>query len=351
MPINVAQVFDTAGIPDYGAMFKQARADITLTKRMCRTENEIIEAARNADAVICAATLQPMSRRVLEALPRCRFVQSLGIGYEGVDIAAATELGIMVANVPDYCIEEVSDHTMALILNCTRKITDLNAAVKSGKWDRQPCPYFQQNIWPRMARLRGMTLGLVGFGRIPQAVVPKARAFGLRIIACDPYAPQTAFDAAQVESFDLDRLLKESDFVSLHAPLTEKTHGLIGREQLRKFKPTAYLINTARGPLVDTKALYDCLKDGVLAGAALDVVEPEPIDIDNPLVKLDNVVITAHSGAASPAAMMEMFNRPGQEMVNVLVKGEWPRGLVNPQVKDVYREKWVNPKIGGQGID
>ena len=347
MGFKVAQVLDVMGIPDYAQLWKQAGVDVELVKKMCRTEEDVIAIAKDADAVIGGFTpsVMTMPRKVMEALPKCRFIQAFGIGYEGVDVTAATELGIMVANVPDYCLEEVSDHTMALILASTRKIVTLNEVTRAGKWDAEPSPYIQQNIWPKLSRLRGQTLGLVGFGRIPQAVVPKAKGFGLKVIAYDPYSPESIFAQLGVERVDLGRLLQESDIISIHCLLTDETRGLMGMEQFKKMKSTAHLINTARGPVVDTKALYQALTEGLLASAALDVIDPEPINMDNPILTLGNVIITAHNAAASPTAMAEMFARPGPEMINVLVKKQWPRGLVNPKVKEKYQQKW-GEKLG-----
>jgi len=340
MGFQVAQIFDVRGMPDYAQVFKQAGADIELVKKMCHSGDEIIATAKDADAVIGAVAVQPMPRQVLEALAKCRFIQSFGVGYDGVDVAAATELGIMVANVPDYCAEEVSDHTMALILASTRKIVSLNEAVRAGKWDAEPSQYIQQNIWPKLSRLHGQTIGLVGFGRMSQTLVPKAKSFGLRIIAYDPYTPESVFAQFGVERVNLDKLLRESDIVSLHCALTDETRGLMNMKRFEKMKPTAYLINASRGPVVDTNALYQALTKGLLAYAALDVVDPEPINMDNPILKLDNVIITAHNAAISPIAAAELWKRPGEEIINVLIKKQRPRGLVNPQVKESYQQKW-----------
>jgi D-3-phosphoglycerate dehydrogenase len=203
----------------------------------------------------------------------------------------------------------------------------------------EPDPEIQRNIWPRMSRLRGQTLGLIGFGRIPQALVPKAKGFGLRVIAYDPYVPPSVFEALGVERVGLDQLLAESDIVSLHSALTAETKHILSLEQLKKMKPTAYLINTARGALIDQRALYIALTEGYLAGAALDVTEPEPISANDPLLKLDNVIITAHSAHFSIPAYLELTRRPGEEVARVF-KGEWPIGLLNPQVKEKYNQRW-----------
>ena len=338
MSFKVVTTVDVPGVPDYGEILKQAGAEHV--KKGCASEDDLIGFARDADAVICLGTIQPFTKRVLEQLAKCRFIMSLGIGYEMVDVPAATELGIMVANVPDYCLEEVSDHTMSMILAFSRQIVRLNEAVKDGKWTVAfGMTEIRSDIWPSMSRLQGQTLGLIGFGRIARTVTPKAQSFGLKVISYDPYIPPTIFQEMGVEQVELDRLLSESDFISVHTPLTDATHNLLGLEQFKKMKPTAYLINTARGAVIDEKALYTALTQGYLAGAGLDVNEPEPISFDNQLLQLKNVILTAHSAQNSATAMMEMFARPPQEVLRVL-RGEWPLGLVNPEVKEKYSQKW-----------
>ncbi|MDP2953350.1 MAG: C-terminal binding protein, partial [Chloroflexota bacterium] len=235
----------------------------------CRNEEEIIAAARDADVIISA--MQPITRRVIEKLERCRLICLIGIGYEGVDLQAATEHGILVANVPDYCQEEVSDHTMALLLACARKLFPVMDAVRAGKWDSMEKLEIRTKVWPPMFRLRGQTLGIVGLGRIGRAVVPKAQGFGLKVIAYSRSPVGKDAQTAGVERVSLERLLAESDYVSLHCNLTRENRHLIGREQFGRMKPAAYLINTARGALVDEAALCEALTQGLIAGAALDV--------------------------------------------------------------------------------
>ena len=339
MAFKVAQVFDIPTAPDYEKLIKEEGLDAEVVKKFCFSEDEIIDLAKDADAVIGVATFQPFSRKVLENLTKCRFVQSMGIGYDQLDVAAATDLGILVANVPDYCLEEVSDHAMALILASTRRIVKLNEYVKAGGWKGEPDLDIQQLIWPQMSRLKDQTLGLLGFGRIPRTLVPKAKGFGMRIIVCDPYAPKNLFNEMGVEQVDFDRLLKESDILSIHSALTPETHHMIGLEELKKMKPTAHLVNTARGPVVDGKALYTALKEGVILTAAVDVTEPEPIDPNDPLLTLDNFIVTAHSAHFSAPAFLELTQRPGREVARVL-QGEWPVGWLNPDVKEKYSQKW-----------
>ncbi|MDI6777267.1 MAG: C-terminal binding protein [Syntrophales bacterium] len=339
MVFKVAQVFDIPSAPDYKKIMREEGLDVKVVKKLCLTEEEVIDTAHDADAIIGVATFQPFSRKVMERLTRCRFIQSMGIGYDRLDVAAATEHGILVANMPDYCLEEVSDHAMALILACTRRIVALNETVKRGGWKVEPDPDIQKEIWPKMSRLKGQTLGLVGFGRIPRTLVPKATGFGMRIIAYDPYIPEEIFTGLGVERVDLDRLLRESDIVSVHSALTTETKHLLGLRELKKMKPTAHLVNTARGGIVDGQALYTALKEGIIMGAAVDVTEPEPIKPDDPLLTLDNFIVTAHSGHFSIPAFTELTHRPAREVARVF-KGEWPVGLLNPEVKEKFRQKW-----------
>jgi D-3-phosphoglycerate dehydrogenase len=342
MSFKVVMTIDYTGIEEFIEQhkrdFKKMGADYSF--QPCHSEDEVIAAAHDADALITVAFMQPMTRKVMEGLSRCKLIQSEGTGYEGVDIEAATELGICVANSPDYCMEEVSDHAMALILACSRQVVRLSSAVKAGKWlPATVDSEIRSQIWPRLSRLRGQTLGLIGLGRIPRALLPKAQAFGLRVIAYDPYLPSKVAEDAGVELVDLNQLLRESDFVSVHAALTDETRHMMGQEQFDRMKPTAWIINTARGPVVDELALCEALKDGKLAGAALDVTDPEPIAPDNPMLKMDNVIVTAHVGAVSPNSWAEFWLRPIEE-VGRIMRGEWPRCLVNPEVKERFVQKW-----------
>lgn len=337
MAFKVAMTWHYPGVPTDEGVFREVGADFV--RRNCETEEELVATAHDADAIITLSTAQPFPRRVIEKLTRCRIIASIGIGYEGVDVAAATEHAILVANVPDYCLEEVSDHTMALLLACARKLLRLDRAVKGGKWDTVERPRIRFDIWPPMSRLKGQTLGLIGFGKIPRALVPKAQGFGLRVISYDPYVSREVAEGLRVELVALDRLLGEADFISVHTPLNPETWHLLGREQLKKMKPTAYVINTARGGIIDEKALYTALREGLIAGAGLDVLDPEPPRPDNPLFKLDNVIISGHSAHYSDAAMAELRRRPEQEVIRVL-KGQWPVGLVNPEAKKGFIAKW-----------
>lgn len=305
----------------------------------CQTEDEIIAAAQDADVVI--TVMQPFSRRVIEGLGSCKMIFNAGIGLDTIDVAVATESGICVASPVHYCVEEVSDHAMALLLACARKITRLDRAVRAGKWNSFEKREIRGKVLPPVFQLRGQTLGLIGFGEIGRAVVPKAKGFGLRVIAFDPYLPPDVFEQAEVESVTLDQLLETADFVLIQASYSPQARHMIGMEQFRKMKPTAYIINTARGSFIDEAALYTALSEGYISGAGLDVVEagPEGICPEHPLLTLDNVIITAHSAYYSEQSTAKYKQRIYEAVTNI-INGKWPDWLINPEVKKNFRKKW-----------
>lgn len=342
MAFKVVDILGISLLVDYGQIFRDAGVDVELAVNpapMGASEDQIINAIGDADAVVTQTTFQPFSRKVLGSLTNCRLVASVGVGFDYLDVNAATEFVILAANVPDASVREVSDHTIGLILACTRGIVRLNEVVKSGGWTSIASPEVAGEIWPKLSRLEGQTLGLVGLGRIAQAVLARARGFGLAAIAYDPYMSDDAFQKLGVERVSLDDLLARSDIVSIHCPLTGETTNLIGPDQIKKMKPTACLVNTARGAIVDHEALYQALSQGSIFMAAFDVTEPEPIPADSPLLKLNNFIVTAHSAGLSPPAFSELQRRPALEVVRV-VKGEWPVGLLNPEVKEKFKLKW-----------
>jgi len=344
LSFKVVDTFYVPGIiPIYDELLTKLGAEVG--KTFCTTEDELISACSEADAVIAVGIrITPgyvFSPKVIGNLNKCRLIALTSIGYDNVDIAAATEKGVCVANVPYYCLEEVSDHAMALILACARKFYQLLPDIKIGKWSTQAD--YLSALKP-LHRLSGQTLGLIGFGNISRTLVPKAKVFGFRIIAYDPHVPNILFKTFKVESVELDQLLKESDFVSMHTALTLETKHMIGLQQFKRMKPTAYFINTARGELVDERALYTALSEELIAGAGLDVLESEPPSPDNPLLKLNNVLITGHFAYYSEESHEELFRWPWEEVARVL-QGEWPQGLVNPQVKERFSVKWgAHPK-------
>ncbi|MBI4295153.1 MAG: C-terminal binding protein, partial [Chloroflexi bacterium] len=212
--------------------------------------------------------------------------------------------------------------------------------VQQGKWGGPSfSPEIVQGIWPNTFRMRGQTLGLLGLGKSGRSLIPKAQGFGLRVIAYDPYVPAKVAKDLNVEPVDLDQLLKESDYISIHAPSIPATHHMLGLEQFKKMKRTAYIANTARGSIIDEQALIIALREGYIAGAGLDVLETEPPDPNNPLLKMDNVIVTAHSAHNSMESRADALRIPSEEALRVL-RGEWPLSMLNPAVKDKYIQRW-----------
>ena len=285
------------------------------------TPDGILAVAREADAVL--VTYAKITAEMISEMKNCKSIGRFGIGVDNIDIAAATEAGIVVTYVPDYCFDEVSDHAMALLLDLARKVSFSNGLVQAGRWEMPA-------VAP-LYRLRGRTLGLVGFGNIPQIVVPKAQAFGLKVVAYDPFVPKEKAAELGVELMELDALLATSDYVSVHAPLTPETKHLIGADAFKKMKPTALLVNTARGPLVDTDALAVALDNGEIGGAALDVVPVEPLPADSPLLNRDNLILTPHTAFYSVDALLDLQTKAAQDVARVLA-GERPVYPVNPDV-------------------
>jgi len=307
-----------------------AQAGIQLELAPIRTEADIIQYGGDADAILVGAT-ELYTAKALQALKKCRILSRLGVGYDNIDIEAATEHGIAVAHVPEASVCEVSDHAMALLLALARRIFPLSRVGKTRVWS-QASPELNA-IRQGMQRLSGQTLGLVGTGRIGGALVPKAQAFGLRVITYDPYFRPEAAREMGIERVDFPQLLKEADFISLHAPLTSETKHLFSLEQFRTMKSTAYIINTARGALINHEDLVTALREGLIAGAGLDVTEPEPLPAESPLLTLENVILTPHSAFYSEASAEETRRR-GVESVVLALHGIWPASLVNPEVKE-----------------
>ncbi len=291
-----------------------------------QNEDEAIAAARDADALITAPVL---SKRFLESLERCRVIACSSIGMDKIEAAEiALEKGIVICNVPDVFIDEVANHTMALLLASVRWLVPFAEYTRQGLWGQRgrggrPGGYIH--------RITGETLGLVGFGNIGRAVAKRAAGFDLRVIAYDPYTPKELFREYGVRQAQLGEVLQDSDLVSLHVPLLPSTHHLIGAPQFALMKQHAILINTCRGPVVDEQALIQALQSGQILGAGLDVTEKEPVDSDNALLKMPNVVVTPHMASASDWASAERRRRPAYEIAAVLT-GHRPRAVWNPQV-------------------
>jgi len=295
--------------------------DVELRPGQCRSEEEIIALAKEADAVLnCYAK---MTGRVIEVLTRCRIIARYGIGVDNVDLAAASRAGILVTNVPDYCVDEVSDHALALLLALARQVVMADRAVNGGTWN--------VGAHASIRRLRGQTVGLLGFGKIAKALAFKVQALGMRVLAYDPYLDPEMIVSHGAHAVDLDRLLGEGDVVSVHVPLTPETRGLIGERELARMKPTAFLINASRGGIVDEKALARALEAGRLAGAALDVLSEEPPPPDHPLRQAPNVILTPHLAFYSRESVVELQTKAAEEVARAL-RGEPPRSPVNPEV-------------------
>ena len=285
-------------------------------------EATLTELARDADAIMtCFAQV---TENVVRAAGRCRVIGRFGVGVDNIAVSTATELGIAVTYVPDYCVDEVSDHVMALLLAWNRRIALFDRSVKERGWGSQP-------LTMRMMRLRGKTIGIVGFGRIGQAVASKARAFGMNILAADPFAAPATVEAFGGSLVELSTLLGESDFVTLHAPLSDETRNMIGADQLALMKSEAFLINAARGPLIDEGALHHALAAGVIAGAGLDVMVDNVPASGHPLLSLENVIITPHVAFFSQESTLELEQRAASEVVKAM-QGIMPDNLVNPAV-------------------
>ncbi|MBI2863832.1 MAG: C-terminal binding protein [Chloroflexi bacterium] len=308
------------GIRDEQAELAKIDARIALAKGS--GEVDLIEAGRSVDGILNGGA--QLTRRVLESLTNCKVIVRYGVGVDTVDLDAATDCGIAVANVPDFCIEEVSNHAIMLVLALSRKLCRLSNMVKAGRWDR--------SARSPIGKIEGQTLGLVAFGRLARAVATKAKVFGLRVLVYDPYVSTEVARQYGVEPTTLERLLAVSDYVSVHTPLTEQTRHLFDVERFRQMKPGACFVNTSRGPVVDEAALLRALEEGWIAGAALDVFEKEPPDPDNPLFKLDNFIATPHMASYSDAAFADLRLRVAKEVCRVLT-GHWPANLVNVDVR------------------
>ncbi len=316
MPLVIITDCDHENIAVEQELFGASGVEVRLPQ--AHTEDEVIRAAAEADGLI--AQYAPLTARVLHALPRLRIVAKYGVGYDTVDVAAATIDGIIVANVPDYCIEEVSDHAVALLLALWRGVAFYDRAVRGGTWNAE--------AKKPMLRLAGRVLGIVGVGRIGSRVAQKALGLGMTVIGCDPYL--TAWPAG-VRAVGLEELLSTADAVSLNLPLAAGTRHLIGEAALRQMKPSAYLVNTARGGVVDTAALTRALQEGWIAGAALDVTETEPLPAGSPLYVLPNALVTPHAAWYSRESVPELKRRAVGNVLAAL-RGERPRTPVNPEV-------------------
>ena len=312
---------DHGSIEEEKKEFGRIAAELILAQ--IQEEEELIRVCTDADGLLNQYAL--LTRKVLETLPKCKVISRYGVGVDSVDLEAATDLGIIVANVPDYCTDEVANQTIAMILTLIRKTAFFDQKVKSGEWD------FHLGI--PIYRTKGKTLGLIGCGKIGLEVAKRISAFGVKVITFDPYLEKAP---EGIELRDFDSVLKESNFISVHCPLNNSTRHLIGEKEFRKMEKKPLLINTSRGPIIDEKALIHALREGILSGAGLDVLETEPPDSQNPLLRMENVVLSPHVGFYSEESISELKRRTAKNVADVLT-GKWPDSVANREVRGKTR--------------
>lgn len=323
---------ETTGLEMERAMVpKYPELDIDLQGAPSSSEDEMIAVGQDADALL-VSTREAVTRRVLENIPNVKVISRYGVGLDNVDLDAAADVGIVVTHYPGYCTAEVADHAMALLLAVNRRIVEQDRDLHEGAWTthgsatggilRGPVP-----------PLRQLTLGIIGFGRIGQALAERARPFGMTLLVSDPYVAPDVVEAAGATLLPLDEMLPRVDLLTIHAPLTPETRGLINAERLAAMKPDASIINTARGPIIDLDALAAHLQEHPQARAALDVVYPEPLSTDHPLYSLPNVIHTPHSAYYSEQSVVTVREETFAEAMAVLM-GTMPRTVANPAVLD-----------------
>jgi D-3-phosphoglycerate dehydrogenase len=303
---------EEAPLAGVGAVLRPTRAG---------DEDGLIANLRDADVVLVGAV--PITRRVMEGLPRCRGVVRYGVGVDNVDLEAATDLGIVVAHVLGFCTEEVANHALLFLLACAKRLLFLDGRLRNGDWGGVPAA--------EVPTVYGQTLGIVGLGRIGRSLAGKARVLGMEVIARDPYV-EDAGKPPLASLVALEDVLRRSDYVSLSVPLTEETFHLIGEQELALMKPTSVLINTARGPVVDEAALVEALRERRIAAAGLDVFEVEPLPASSPLRELDNVILTPHTAGISERSLRIVRAEVGKAAADLLA-GRWPRYVANPGVR------------------
>lgn len=283
-----------------------------------RETDDVLAVARDADGIITCYS--DMNADVIAQLEKCKVIARTGTGYNNIDVDAATKAGMYVTNVRAYCDDEVSDHAMALLLSLARKIPFLNSEVQAGRWE--------EGSAKPLHRIRGKVLGLAGFGNIPRQVAAKAQAFGMDVLAYDPFVDDETFASLGVRGVELDDLFTQADYFSIHAPLNDATHNMFDASAFGKMKPGALIVNTARGPLVDVEALADALDNGTVVGAGLDVLPDEPPSDDLRLVGRDNVIFTPHVGFYSEDSVVDLQALTAKQ-VALVVSGEEPMFAVN----------------------
>ena len=315
--------FDMAGSSFDLEMESLQQIGAEIIEIAAENEDEFIAVAKDADAVIARG--RRISKNIIDSLENCKVISLGSVGADTVDVAAATERGIPVTNVPDTFIEEVADHTMMMILSTYRRLRTMDQYVREDRWSEG------RPLLSEFPRLIGQTLGFISFGHVARATAVRARAFGVQMLAHDPYIEELVMSDYGVEPCGLNELLERSDIVSMHAPATEEVHHMLREEHFRRMKPTALFINNGRGPTVHEPSLIKALEEGWIAAAGLDVLEQEPPDPENPLLHMDNVTLTPHVASASARMGPETRRRVGQE-ISLVLSGRWPRTCVNPSV-------------------
>jgi D-3-phosphoglycerate dehydrogenase len=292
---------------------------------------DVMDIARDSDALICQYA--DINRSVLESLDRCKIVARYGVGLDNIDVASATEFGVKVLYVPYFCFHDVANHAMGLILALSRNIVGINRVIREQSKDGQVSYADMLKFMDNVERPGKQTIGIIGLGKIGKQVSRRASCFGYNVIAYDPYIPGELISIWDARKVSFEELLKTSDFISIHAPLTNETEEMIGSSELNQLKSSAYIINTARGKIIDESALKTALESGQIAGAALDVFEQEPIAKDHPFLGMNNVIITPHVGFYSKTSLIELKSSVAQYTVNAL-KGEGSYEIANPSVED-----------------
>ena len=302
-------------------------------------DEEYPEIVSEIEALIASWPIY-IGKKLIAALKNCVVIANGSVGVDMIDVDEASKAGIVVTNVPDVFIEETADHTMMLLLATSRRVTMMDKMVRKGEWK------IGRPVLTEFPRLWGQTLGLLGFGNIATAVVRRAKGFGLNLIACDPYVSELKMTGEGVEPVSMKELLERSDYLSLHTSLNSETKLIISHSQFKKMRKNAVLINCSRGGLVDENALINALQNGEIAAAGLDVLEKEPPELDNPLFKMENVIITPHAASGTSRMRPASRSRVGNEIVLAL-SGKWPMSIVNPSIMPkVPLERWQPYPMG-----
>jgi len=314
----------TVAVTDYGFPDLRQEKEVleplgcSIVTGQCTQPEEVVKLASEADAIL--TQWAPINADVIRQLNRCRVIVRYGIGVDNVDLEAARDRHIPVVNVPDYAVQEVADHTLSLMLASVRNIPQIVSQVRSGVWEIAPCR--------PILGLQGRKLGLAGFGHIAQSVAVRAKAFGMEVFAYDPYVKDEVFSEAGVRRVSWDELVRESDMVSVHLPLTNQTKHLFQASVFAQMKKEACLVNTSRGGVVHTEDLIQALRTGEIAKAALDVLEEEPIARDHPLLQMEQCLVTSHCAWYSEQSLQRLQLFAAQEVARVLTGGQ-PKHVVN----------------------